>query len=126
RSAGRSQAFIGPTLASRDPTSDDIDMDFFPFAPGPYYATYPEDGVVVDSYEDPNVCKTMVGQFPTPGEMVRIEALTDDRLTGKMSVLYCLMVSHRGEFLARYRGLESQVSSSKKQVPDLNDKVVRS
>ncbi|GJT12193.1 hypothetical protein Tco_0859235 [Tanacetum coccineum] len=90
--------FAAEGPSHHDPTSDDIDMDFFPFAPGPYYATYPEDGVVVDSYE------TMLA-IPTPGEMVRIEALTDDRLTGKMSVLYCLMVSHRGEFLARYRGL---------------------
>ncbi|GJV27672.1 hypothetical protein Tco_1384120 [Tanacetum coccineum] len=145
-SAGRSQAFIGPTPASRDPTGDAIDRDFFPFAPGPYYATYPKDGVVIDSYEvsheewdglhqptssimtkevfkDPNVCKTVVDQFPSPGKMVKIEALTNDRLARKISVLHCLMMSNGRELLARYKGLESQVSSLKKQVTDLNDKI---
>ncbi|GJX89803.1 hypothetical protein Tco_0343129 [Tanacetum coccineum] len=86
--------------------------------------------------------------------MVRIEALTDDRLAGKMSVLHCMMMSHRGELLARYRGLlkshhvyvqstdsrlkglqqrltsfqglKSQVSGLKKQVTDLNHKVTAS
>ncbi|GJV37185.1 hypothetical protein Tco_1409662 [Tanacetum coccineum] len=103
RSAGHSQAFTGPTPVSRDPTDDAIDRDFFPFAPGPYYATYPEDGVVADSYEDPNVCKTIVDQFPTPGEMVRNKSLTNEHLIGKMSILYFLMISHGGELLARYK-----------------------
>ncbi|GJU39729.1 hypothetical protein Tco_1192686, partial [Tanacetum coccineum] len=159
------------------PTGDSIDRDFFSFAPGPYYATYPDDGVVASSYEvsreewdsphqptlsiltkevfkDPNVCKTVVDQFLTPGEMIRMEALTDDRLARKMSVLHCLMMSHGGELLARYKGLlkshheyvqstdsrlksfqqrltsfqglESQVFGLKKQVADLNDKVTAS
>ncbi|GKB73245.1 hypothetical protein Tco_0934657, partial [Tanacetum coccineum] len=56
-------------------------------------------------FKDPSVCKTVVDQFPTPGEMVRIEALSSDQLTAKMSVLHCLMMSHGGEILARYRGL---------------------
>ncbi|GJS05037.1 hypothetical protein Tco_0321545 [Tanacetum coccineum] len=103
RSAGHSQAFTGPTPVSRDPTDDAIDRDFFLFALGPYYATYLEDGVVADSYEDPNVCKTIIDQFPTPKEMVRIESLTDEHLIRKMSVLYCLMMSHGGELLARYK-----------------------
>ncbi|GJY99941.1 hypothetical protein Tco_0517371 [Tanacetum coccineum] len=51
------------------------------------------------------------------------KSLTDDRLARKMSVLHCLMMSHGGELLDRYRGLVSQVSSLKKQVTDLNDKV---
>ncbi|GJU55119.1 hypothetical protein Tco_1228833 [Tanacetum coccineum] len=143
----------------------------------PNYATYPEDGVVAGSYEvsreewngpyqltlsiltkevfkDPRVCKTVVDQFPIPREMVRIEALTDDRLAGKMSVLHYMMMSHRGELLARYRGLlkshhkyvpstysrlkgfqqrltsfqglKSQVFGLKKQVTDLNDKITAS
>ncbi|GKB73887.1 hypothetical protein Tco_0935299, partial [Tanacetum coccineum] len=49
--SNRSQDFTSPTPASRDPTGDAIDRDFFPFAPGPYYATYPEDSVVTGSYE---------------------------------------------------------------------------
>ncbi|GKD88748.1 hypothetical protein Tco_1364255 [Tanacetum coccineum] len=60
---------------------------------------FTEDNVVVGSYE------TVVDQFPTPGEMVRIESSIDERLAGKMSVLHCLMMSYRGELLARYRGL---------------------
>ncbi|GJV34817.1 hypothetical protein Tco_1407294 [Tanacetum coccineum] len=99
------------------------------FFPGPYYATYPVDGVVAGSYE--------------------IEALTNDQLAAKISVLYCLMMSHGGELLARYRGLlkyhhdhvqsansrlrslkdrctayqglESQVFGFQKHVADLND-----
>ncbi|GKD20815.1 hypothetical protein Tco_1222518, partial [Tanacetum coccineum] len=54
---------------------------------------------------DPTVCKTVVDQFPTPGEMVRVESLSDDQLTAKMSVLHCMMMSHSSELLARYRGL---------------------
>nr|GEW07039.1 hypothetical protein [Tanacetum cinerariifolium] len=53
-----------------------------------------EDGVVIGSYE-----------FPTPGEMVWIESLSNDRLFGKMSVLHCLIMSYRGELLAQYNGL---------------------
>ncbi|GJW73355.1 hypothetical protein Tco_0132725, partial [Tanacetum coccineum] len=101
--------------------------DVFPFSPGPYYATYLEGGVVWNCefsheewdaphqptltiltkkvFKDPSIGKTMVNQFPTPGEMVRIEALSSDQLTTKMSVLHCLMMSHGGELLARYRGL---------------------
>ncbi|GKB65540.1 hypothetical protein Tco_0921726 [Tanacetum coccineum] len=33
------------------PIGDAIDRDFFPFAPRPYYATYPEDVVVFGSYK---------------------------------------------------------------------------
>ncbi|GKA23072.1 hypothetical protein Tco_0709034 [Tanacetum coccineum] len=111
------------TIPTGDPTGDAIDNDFFLFAPGPYYATYLEDGVVVGSYEvscekrdglhhptltiltkemfkDPHVCKIVVDQFPTPREMVWIKAFPDDRLAEKMSVLYYLMMSHRGELLA--------------------------
>nr|GEW53915.1 hypothetical protein [Tanacetum cinerariifolium] len=89
-SVGRSLAFTRPAV--RDPTGDVIDRDFFPFVPGPYYVAYHEDDVVAGSYEvsreqwegphepipsiltkemfkDPNVCKTVVDQFPTPEEM---------------------------------------------------------
>ncbi|GKB29748.1 hypothetical protein Tco_0869149, partial [Tanacetum coccineum] len=90
--ASRSQAFTAPIHSFRDLTGDAIHMDFFPFTPGPYYATYPEDGVVGGSYEvsrkewdgphhptltiltkeifkDLSICKTMVDQFLTPREM---------------------------------------------------------
>nr|GEZ67511.1 hypothetical protein [Tanacetum cinerariifolium] len=150
--------------------------DFFPFSAGPYYATYPEGGIagncelsreewdaphqptltilIKEVFKDPSVCKTIVDQFPTPGEMLRIKALTNDELTAKMSVLHCLMMSHGGELLARYRGLlkshhdyvqsadsrlksfeegcaalqslESQVSDFQKRVIDLNDKLFTS
>ncbi|GJS80049.1 hypothetical protein Tco_0729930 [Tanacetum coccineum] len=56
-----------------------------------------------DIFKDPRFCKTMVDQFPTLGEMVRIEALTDDQLATKMSVLH--------------------FSGFKKQVAELNDKL---
>ncbi|GJS31290.1 hypothetical protein Tco_0491910 [Tanacetum coccineum] len=143
KGVGRSQAFIDSTPASRDPIGDAIDRDFFPFAPRPYYATYPEDGVVFGSYEvsleewygphyptlnilikemfkDPSVCKTAVDQFLTPMEMVWIESLFNDRLFRKMSVLHCLIMSYRGELLAQYRGL---LKSHGEYVAALNDKV---
>nr|GEX91290.1 hypothetical protein [Tanacetum cinerariifolium] len=114
-SVDRSQAFTGTTPASQDPTDDAIKRDFFLFATGPYYDTYPKDGVVAGYYE-----------FPTPGEMVRIEALTDNHLGGKMSILHYLMMSRGGELLSWYRGLESEVSCLKKHVTNLNDKVAAS
>ncbi|GJZ98494.1 hypothetical protein Tco_0670947 [Tanacetum coccineum] len=96
---GGSAPSIAEGPSNRDPTDDAIDRDFFLFALGPYYATYLEDGVVADSYEvsrkewegphqptlsiltsetfkDPNVYKTVVDQFPTPREMIRIESFT--------------------------------------------------
>ncbi|GJW87705.1 hypothetical protein Tco_0163045 [Tanacetum coccineum] len=102
-------------------------------------------------FKDPAVCKTVVDQFPTPREMVRVESLSDDQLIAKMSVLHCMMISHGRELLALYHGLnqshyeymlsedsrvkgyedkvsiltglELQVSTLKKQVFGLNDKL---
>ncbi|GJV66784.1 hypothetical protein Tco_1482293 [Tanacetum coccineum] len=83
--------------------------------------------------------------------MVRVKSLSDDQLTAKMSVLHCMMMSHGGELIARYRGLnqshheyvlsadsrlkgyeekvasltglELQVSSLKNQISSHNDKL---
>ncbi|GKB49128.1 hypothetical protein Tco_0899881 [Tanacetum coccineum] len=55
--------------------------------------------------DDLAICKTIVDQFPTPGELVCVESLSDDQLTAKMGVLHCMMMSHGGELLAHYRGL---------------------
>ncbi|GJY27595.1 hypothetical protein Tco_0403362 [Tanacetum coccineum] len=62
----------------------------------------------------------MVDQFPTPGEIVRVESLPDDQLTAKISVLHCMMMSHGGELLARY------LVALEKQVSGLNDKLTSS
>nr|GEW46781.1 reverse transcriptase domain-containing protein [Tanacetum cinerariifolium] len=48
---------------------------------------------------------TIVDQFATPREMVRVESLFNDQLAAKMSVLHRMMMSHGGELLARYRRL---------------------
>ncbi|GKE15983.1 hypothetical protein Tco_1423560, partial [Tanacetum coccineum] len=172
----RQRPSFGPAPSFRDLSCDAIHTDFFPFFAGPYYATYPEDGVAgncvftqeewdtpyrptfgvltKEVFKDPVVCKTIVDQFPTPGEMVRVEGLSDDQLTAKMSMLHCMMMSHGGELLARYHGLnqshqkymlsidsrlkgyeekvvgliglELQVSTLKKQVSGLNDKLATS
>ncbi|GKA76404.1 hypothetical protein Tco_0782865 [Tanacetum coccineum] len=86
--------------------------------------------------------------------MVRVENLLDDQLTANISVMYCIMMSHGGEILALYRGLnqshheyvlstnsrlkgyeekvasltglELQVSTLKKQISGLNDKLATS
>ncbi|GJS93210.1 hypothetical protein Tco_0800178 [Tanacetum coccineum] len=95
----------------KDVSGDAIHADFFPFSAGPYYATYPQDGVAgnyeftreewdasyrstfriltKEVFKDPAVCKIVVDPFPTPSEMVRVEALSEDQLTTKMSVLHC-------------------------------------
>ncbi|GKF21544.1 hypothetical protein Tco_0070182, partial [Tanacetum coccineum] len=163
----------GPVSSFMDVSEDAIHTDFFPFFAGPYYATYPEGGVAGiceftrEEWDAPYrptfgvltkevfkyhaVCKTVVDQFPTPREMARVESLSNDQLTAKMSVLHCMMMSHGGELFARYRrlnqshheyvlsadsrlkgyeekvviltGLELQVSTLKKQVYGLNDKL---
>ncbi|GKD27161.1 hypothetical protein Tco_1233375, partial [Tanacetum coccineum] len=95
-----------PVPSFRDVSGYAIHADFFPFLlewDAPYRHTF---GVLAkEVFKDPAVCKTMVEQFPTPGEMVQVESLFDDQLTAKMSVLHCMMMSHGGELLARYRGL---------------------
>ncbi|GJW83924.1 hypothetical protein Tco_0157069 [Tanacetum coccineum] len=98
-------------------------IDLFPFYVGPYYATYPQYGVARnyeftrEEWDDPY--RPTFG-FPTPGEMVRVEELFEDQLTVKMSVLHCMMMSHGGELLARYRGL---LQSHHEYVFGLNDKL---
>ncbi|GJZ23043.1 hypothetical protein Tco_0560502, partial [Tanacetum coccineum] len=72
----------------------------------PYRPTF---GVLTkEFFKDPVVCKTIVDQFPTPGEMVRVE---DSRLKGYEEKVVGLI------------GLELQVSTLKKQVSRLNDKL---
>nr|GFC50565.1 hypothetical protein [Tanacetum cinerariifolium] len=114
-------------LKKMDVSDDAIHTDFFPFSAGPYYATYPKGGVTgnyeftrkewdapyrptfevltKEVFKDHDACKTMVDQFSTPDEMVRVESLSDDQLTAKMNVLHYMMMSHGGELFARYRGL---------------------
>nr|GEU53463.1 hypothetical protein [Tanacetum cinerariifolium] len=70
-----------PAPSFRDVFGEAIHMDFFPSSTGPYYATYPEDGVARN-----------------------FESMFDD-LTAKMIVLHCMMMSHGGELLALYRWL---------------------
>nr|GEU73691.1 hypothetical protein [Tanacetum cinerariifolium] len=124
---------------------------FFPFLVGPYYATYPEDGVV-GNYEFAR--EEWDALYRPTFRVLTKEGLSDDQLTAKMSVLHYMMMSHGGELLARYcglnqsyheyvlstdsrlkgyeekvtglTGLELQVSTLKKQVFGLNDKLATS
>ncbi|GKB76317.1 hypothetical protein Tco_0943212 [Tanacetum coccineum] len=125
RSVAHPRGSTGPSLVW-DPTSDTINRDFFPFIPEPYYADYPKDGIIGGSYE----IMREWWEVPTLGEMVRIKALSDEQLFGKISILHCLMMSYRGELLARYRCFlkshDDHVSNMKKQVTDLNEKVTTS
>ncbi|GKA10214.1 hypothetical protein Tco_0689647, partial [Tanacetum coccineum] len=78
-----------------------------------------------------NILKTALLLVLTRLVMIggKIEALTDKWLAGKTSVLHCLLMSYRGELLARltsFQGLESRVSGIKNLVADLNDKVTAS
>ncbi|GJV54061.1 hypothetical protein Tco_1449802 [Tanacetum coccineum] len=105
--ASRPRPSSGPAPSFRDVSRDVIHADFFPFSAwGWLLHSRPTFGVLTkEVFKDPTICKTVVDQFPTPGEMVRVESLSDDQLTAKMSVLHCMMMSHGGKLLARYRGL---------------------
>ncbi|GKC62786.1 hypothetical protein Tco_1095384 [Tanacetum coccineum] len=143
--ASRQRPSSGPALAFRDVSGDAIHTDFFSFSAGPYYAFYPEDGVA-GNYEFTRE-EWNAPYRPTFGVLTK-------ELTAKMSVLHCMMMSHGGELLARYHGLnkshheyvlstdsrlkgyeekvagliglELQVSTLKKQVSGLYDKLATS
>nr|GEW09114.1 hypothetical protein [Tanacetum cinerariifolium] len=142
----RLQVSFGHAPSFRELSRDVIGRDCFPFSLGPYYASYPEGGVAgnykftreeweaphqptltvltKEDFKDPSVCKTVVDQFPTPREMVWIEALSSDQLNAKMSVLHCLMMSYSSELLDRYRGLlqsyhEAKGKERKKKIKSL-------
>nr|GEU73391.1 hypothetical protein [Tanacetum cinerariifolium] len=83
-----------PTPLFRDVSGEAIHMDFFFFLV-----------LTKEVFKVPSVCKTVVDQFPTSGEMVRVESLSDDQLNTKMNVLHCMIMSHDGDLIARYRGL---------------------
>ncbi|GJZ39319.1 hypothetical protein Tco_0585882, partial [Tanacetum coccineum] len=69
------------------------DKDF----PDGYYMPYPyEEG------SNPKVCKTAIERFPTPAEIRQMETLSQEELTGRVSVLQCQLMSHMGELSARY------------------------
>ncbi|GJZ82278.1 hypothetical protein Tco_0647451 [Tanacetum coccineum] len=75
----------------------------------PYQHTF---GVLTkEVFKDPAVCKTVVDYFPTPREMVQYVLLADSRLEGYEEKVASLSV------------LELQVSTLKKQVFGLNDKL---
>ncbi|GJT23131.1 hypothetical protein Tco_0893068 [Tanacetum coccineum] len=148
-SVSRPRPSFGPAPLFRDVSGDGIHTDFFPFSAGPYYATYLEGGVdgnceftreewdapywptfgvlTKEVFKDPTFCKTVVDQFPTPGEMVRVKSLSDDQLTTKMSVLYWMMMSHSGELLARYHGprLRERRGRKRSSLDNLYAKVAR-
>ncbi|GKE44903.1 hypothetical protein Tco_1472187, partial [Tanacetum coccineum] len=110
RSAGHSQAFTGPTPDGVVAGSYKVSREDWE---GPHQPTLSI--LTKEMFKDPNVYKTVVDQFHTLGEMVRIESLTDERLAGKISVLYFLMMSHGGICSIRQF-----------QVTGLNDKVTDS
>ncbi|GJW37770.1 hypothetical protein Tco_0060690 [Tanacetum coccineum] len=152
RSVGvnRPRPSSGPVPSFRDVFEDAIHTDFLPFSDGPYFP--PTLKVVLLRIASLLARSGML--LSTLREMVRVESLSDDQLTAKMSVLHCMMISHGGELLARYRGLnqshheyvlsadsrlkgykekiailtglELQVSTLKKQVFRLNDKLTSS
>ncbi|GKC67515.1 hypothetical protein Tco_1100113 [Tanacetum coccineum] len=121
------------------------------FSAGPYYATYPQDGaagnceftreewdapyrptfrvLTKEFFKDPTVCKTMVDQFPTLGEMVRVEALSEDQLTAKMSSADSRLKGYE-EKVTGAAGLELQerkkkIKSLTKSLDNLHAKVAR-
>nr|GEY27363.1 hypothetical protein [Tanacetum cinerariifolium]GEZ73769.1 hypothetical protein [Tanacetum cinerariifolium] len=144
----RSAAMIPPRetkMGAPDVFNDVIHKDIFLFFVGPYYATYPKDGVsgnyeftqeewdasyrptfgvlTKEVFKDPVICKTSIDQFPTPGEML----LDHYRRLNQSYHEYVLstdsMLKGYEEKVANIAGLELQVSALKKQVFRLNDKL---
>ncbi|GJW16333.1 hypothetical protein Tco_0020466 [Tanacetum coccineum] len=147
----RPRPSFGPAPSFKDVSGDAIHTDFFPFSIGPYYATYPEGGVAgnceftreewdapyrptfgvltKDVFKDPTICKIMVDQFPTPGEMVRVKSLSDDHCEDECTSLYddvAWWLKGYEEKVANITGLELQVAALKNQVSGLNDKLTSS
>ncbi|GJV43116.1 hypothetical protein Tco_1427652 [Tanacetum coccineum] len=91
------------TIPLGDATGDAIDKDFFPFVPGPYYAEYSEDGIIVGSYEG------------------LLKSHDDDYVQSSDTRLKSIQ-----QRLTSFQGLESRVSGIKNLVTDLNDKVTAS
>ncbi|GJY45788.1 hypothetical protein Tco_0434851 [Tanacetum coccineum] len=140
----RPRPLPGPTSSFRDISRDAIHMDFFPFSPGLYYATYPE-GSVAENYKfsreewddphqptltimtkevfkDPSVCKTVVDQFLTPEKMVQIEALSSDQLTAKMSSHHEYVQSTNSRlkgYQEKFASLTGQGKERKKMIKSL-------
>nr|GEV10015.1 hypothetical protein [Tanacetum cinerariifolium] len=92
---------VGPSSAALATACDDIERDFFPSIPEPYYVNYPEGALLVDHTKSVAV----IDQFPTPAEVVRVEALFDGQLTQILNVMHCVMMSHGRELLAQFWGL---------------------
>ncbi|GJR85997.1 hypothetical protein Tco_0210008 [Tanacetum coccineum] len=128
---------VGPSSVVPNTTSDDIEMEFFPFILGSYYVDYPERVLLVGH-------TILAAKIRYPDEVLWVEPLSDDHLTQKMSVLHCVMMSHGRELLAQFQGLMkahddynlksetklkglqhqlSFVSSLTSQVADLNKQV---
>ncbi|GJY55647.1 hypothetical protein Tco_0454762 [Tanacetum coccineum] len=71
-------------------------------------------------FKDPVVCKTVVDHFPTLREMVRIEALSTDQLTAKMSAEKSLRQAN-----AKGKGRKNKIKSLTKNLDQLNVEVAR-
>nr|GEV35266.1 hypothetical protein [Tanacetum cinerariifolium] len=91
-----------PDPSFRDVSGDSIHKNFFPFSVGPYYATYPEGGVAA-KYE---FTREELNQSHH-----KYVLSADSRLKGYE------------EKVASLTGLELQVSTLKKRVSNLNDKL---
>nr|GEW26856.1 retrotransposon protein, putative, Ty3-gypsy subclass [Tanacetum cinerariifolium] len=96
-SVSRPRSSSGPAPSFRNVSGNAIHTDFFPFSAGPYYATYPEDGVA--------------GNYKLNQSHHEYVSSTDSRLKGYE------------EKVTNMTGLELQVSALKKQVFRFNDKL---
>ncbi|GJR34610.1 hypothetical protein Tco_1210294 [Tanacetum coccineum] len=110
-------------IASR---SEEIDLTFFPLAPGPYVISYPFEGdssllytkqqwdgphlpknniLCKEIFRDPDVCRRALDQTITPFELRRTESLLPLELSNHFNVFSALLVSHDTELNTRYTNL---------------------
>nr|GEV36434.1 hypothetical protein [Tanacetum cinerariifolium] len=108
----------GHAPSLRDVFGDAIHMDFFPFSAGPYYATYPEDGVARN-------CEFTREEWDAPYRLtfkVLMKEVFKDLAVYKTIVDQFILKGYE-EKVANMTGFELQVSALKKQVSGLNDKL---
>ncbi|GJU74781.1 hypothetical protein Tco_1266186 [Tanacetum coccineum] len=104
-----------PASSFRDVSGDAIYTDFFPFSAGPYYATYPEDGVAGN-------CEFTREELDAP---YRPTFGVQTKEVFKDLALYSRLKGYE-EKVAGLTRLELQVSTLKKQVYGLNDNLANS
>ncbi|GJZ29426.1 hypothetical protein Tco_0574073, partial [Tanacetum coccineum] len=121
-------------IASR---GEEIDLTFFPVAPGPYVIPYPFDGdssplytkqqwdvphllenniLCKEIFKDSDVCRKALDKTITPAELRRTKSLIPLELSNRVNILNALLVSHGMELNTRYTNLVASKARTKEKL----------